>query len=51
LKIGGIMVIPVGDLKKQKMISIIRKTEIKFEQIELDQFAFVPLVGEKGWKN
>lgn len=51
LKIGGVMVIPVGDLKKQKMISIVRKTEIKFEQIELDQFAFVPLVGEKGWKN
>jgi protein-L-isoaspartate(D-aspartate) O-methyltransferase len=50
LKIGGILVIPVGDMKKQKMISVVRKTEIKFEQIELDNFAFVPLVGEKGWK-
>lgn len=50
LKIGGILVIPVGDLKSQKMLTVVRKTEIKFEQIELDQFAFVPLVGEKGWK-
>jgi protein-L-isoaspartate(D-aspartate) O-methyltransferase len=50
LKIGGIMVIPVGDLKKQKMITIVRKSETAYEQIELDHFAFVPLLGEQGWK-
>jgi protein-L-isoaspartate(D-aspartate) O-methyltransferase len=51
LKIGGIMVIPVGDNKKQRMLSIIKTSEKHFETIELDYFAFVPLIGEKGWKN
>jgi protein-L-isoaspartate(D-aspartate) O-methyltransferase len=50
LKVGGIMVIPVGDDKKQRMLSIIKTSEAQFEIIELDYFAFVPLIGEKGWK-
>jgi protein-L-isoaspartate(D-aspartate) O-methyltransferase len=50
LKIGGIMVIPVGDEQRQKMLSIIKTGENKTETIELDYFAFVPLIGEKGWK-
>jgi protein-L-isoaspartate(D-aspartate) O-methyltransferase len=50
LAIGGIMVIPVGDDKKQKMLSIIKTATNKTETIELDYFAFVPLIGEKGWK-
>ncbi len=50
LKVGGIMVIPVGDTKKQKMLSIIKTSETGTETIELDYFAFVPLIGEKGWK-
>ena len=49
LKIGGIMIIPVGDEKKQKMFSIIRKSATEFEKIQLDSFSFVPLVGESGW--
>lgn len=50
LKTGGIMVIPVGDLKTQKMISLV-KTGIRTHKIiELESFAFVPLLGEKGWK-
>ncbi len=50
LKIGGIMIIPVGDDKKQKMLSIVKKSATAFEKIELDYFSFVPLVGENGWK-
>ena len=50
LAIGGIMVIPVGDDKKQKMLSIIKIAANKTETIELDYFAFVPLIGEEGWK-
>ncbi len=50
LKIGGIMVIPVGDEKTQRMLSIVKTGEKTFKQIELDHFAFVPLVGEEGWK-
>lgn len=50
LRIGGIMVIPVGDLNTQKMISLIRTGEDTFKTVELGTFAFVPLLGEKGWK-
>lgn len=50
LKVGGVMVIPVGDDKRQKMLSIIKTGENTTETIELDYFAFVPLIGEKGWK-
>lgn len=49
LKIGGIMVIPVGNEKSQKMLTIIRISETEFDQIELDTFRFVPLVGDQAW--
>ncbi len=49
LKIGGIIVIPVGDEKAQKMITIIRVSENDYDKIELDTFRFVPLVGEQAW--
>jgi protein-L-isoaspartate(D-aspartate) O-methyltransferase len=49
LKIGGILVIPVGDEKTQKMITVLRIAENDFERFVLDTFRFVPLVGEKAW--
>ncbi|TDG35045.1 protein-L-isoaspartate(D-aspartate) O-methyltransferase [Pedobacter changchengzhani] len=49
LKIGGILVIPVGDEKTQKMITVIRISENDFDRIELDTFRFVPLVGDQAW--
>lgn len=49
LKLGGLMVIPVGDERSQKMITILRVGENDFERIELDTFRFVPLVGDKAW--
>lgn len=49
LKIGGILVIPVGDEKSQKMITVLRVGENNFERFVLDTFRFVPLVGEKAW--
>ncbi|MCS4225267.1 protein-L-isoaspartate(D-aspartate) O-methyltransferase [Sphingobacterium sp. BIGb0165] len=49
LKIGGIFVIPVGDEKSQKMMTIIRVGENEFDRIELDTFRFVPLVGDQAW--
>ncbi len=49
LKIGGTCVIPVGDEKSQKMITVIRASENDFERIELDTFRFVPLVGDRAW--
>lgn len=49
LKIGGILVIPVGDEKTQKMITVIRVSENDYDKIELDTFRFVPLVGDQAW--
>jgi protein-L-isoaspartate(D-aspartate) O-methyltransferase len=46
---GGILLIPVGDRERQKMVRITKvKGELKKE--EFDSFAFVPLLGEQGWK-
>lgn len=49
LNIGGRLVIPVGDESTQKMLRIIRVSENEYEQEELNNFKFVPLIGEKGW--
>ena len=49
LTIGGKLVIPVGDDKKQVMLRIIRVSESEYHQEELENFKFVPLIGEKGW--
>jgi protein-L-isoaspartate(D-aspartate) O-methyltransferase len=44
LKIGGRLVIPVGAGNLQVMTLIVRKDEITFEQKEIGNFAFVPLL-------
>jgi len=46
LKIGGRLVIPVGD-ETQVMTLLIRKTETQFEKHELGDFRFVPLLEDK----
>jgi protein-L-isoaspartate(D-aspartate) O-methyltransferase len=46
---GGILIIPVGDRESQKMIRI-RKKDNKLLKEEFANFAFVPLLGEQGWK-
>lgn len=46
---SGILVIPVGDRERQVMLRI-RKIEGKLTEEEFNYFAFVPLLGEKGWK-
>ncbi len=50
LKIGGILVIPVGDRKSQSMLKIIKKSTNEIEREEFQGFAFVPLLGRDGWK-
>ena len=47
---GRILVIPVGDREKQKMVRIKRKGDTLIKE-EYDNFAFVPLLGEEGWEN
>lgn len=49
LKIGGILVIPVGDEEQQKMVTILKVSDQDYEKHVLDTFRFVPLVGDKAW--
>lgn len=46
LKIGGRLVIPIGD-KKQIMTLLIRKNDTQFEKHEFGDFQFVPLLEDK----
>ncbi|WP_186756625.1 protein-L-isoaspartate(D-aspartate) O-methyltransferase [Echinicola salinicaeni] len=50
LKIGGILVIPIGDRKTQRMMKFIKKTAKQVSQESYSNFAFVPLLGKEGWE-
>jgi protein-L-isoaspartate(D-aspartate) O-methyltransferase len=50
LNIMGRLVVPVGDQEKQLMIRITRISEDAYEEERFNNFKFVPLIGEKGWK-
>ena len=49
LKVGGYLVIPVGDRKQQKLVRVYRKEEKKLVKEIFEPCAFVPLVGKDGW--
>lgn len=49
LKIGGILIIPVGDSNTQKMLRVRKISETDFTKEEHDDFKFVPLLGKSGW--
>ena len=51
LKIGGILVIPIGDRSKQAMVKITKKSATEIQREEFDGFAFVPLLGKEGWNH
>lgn len=50
LKVGGVLVIPVGDRRRQTMLRLTKKSEKQIVREEFDWFAFVPLLGKDGWK-
>lgn len=47
LKVGGRMVIPVGDADKQRMVLITKKSEEETNEKILGDFSFVPLLPKK----
>ena len=49
LRVGGLLVIPVGDANEQYMTTVLRVSETEFEKITLDAFRFVPLLGSEAW--
>jgi protein-L-isoaspartate(D-aspartate) O-methyltransferase len=51
LNVNGRLVVPVGDAKKQEMVRVLKLRENEFEEERYRDFKFVPLVGEKGWKD
>jgi protein-L-isoaspartate(D-aspartate) O-methyltransferase len=50
LKIGGKMVIPIGDLSTQDMFVITKTGENEYEEDITRSFKFVPLIGKQGWE-
>ena len=50
LKIGGRLVIPVGDsLRSQELLLVERGAEHQYERKSLGRVQFVPLIGSEGW--
>ncbi len=49
LATGGILVIPVGDEKLQKMLKLVKTGDKQLRKEEHGDFSFVKLKGEKGW--
>jgi protein-L-isoaspartate(D-aspartate) O-methyltransferase len=50
LKVGGKLIIPVGDGKSQTMCKLTLQANNKVLKKEYNEFRFVPLLGEKGWR-
>jgi len=50
LSVGGRLVIPVGrDSKVQELVRVTRRSESEFDQEDLADVRFVPLIGQEGW--
>lgn len=49
LKIGGHIVIPVGEKEEQQMLRITKTENDKFVKEQFGTFRFVPLIGDEGW--
>jgi protein-L-isoaspartate(D-aspartate) O-methyltransferase len=49
LKIGGCLVIPVGDNNTQQMLRLTKTTEKEITKEVFSNFSFVPLKGDEGW--
>jgi protein-L-isoaspartate(D-aspartate) O-methyltransferase len=50
LKVGGHLVIPIGEDQKSQRLVRITRTEKEFVTQDFGACAFVPLIGEHGWK-
>ena len=50
LKTRGNAIIPIGNMKNQKMILFTKIDEGNFSEKELGDFRFVPLIGKEAWK-
>ena len=51
LKVGGKLVIPIGEKQRAQTLVVVTKTETGFVKKDFGPCAFVPLIGEHGWEN
>lgn len=51
LKVGGRLVIPVGNNDIQSMVLIHKVDENKIKKKQFNNFSFVPLLGDRGWSS
>jgi protein-L-isoaspartate(D-aspartate) O-methyltransferase len=49
LKVGGVMVIPVGSREDQNLIRVVRRSKDGYQEKTLYPVRFVPLIGKEGW--
>jgi len=50
LKIGGKLVMPVGEKSLQSLVVLTKTGEDEFETVSHPNFLFVPLIGHDGWR-
>ncbi|MCW1432084.1 protein-L-isoaspartate(D-aspartate) O-methyltransferase [Novosphingobium sp. JCM 18896] len=50
LKVGGILVVPVGEPGDQKLCKVTRVASDRFDEENLGAVMFVPLIGAEGWR-
>jgi protein-L-isoaspartate(D-aspartate) O-methyltransferase len=51
LKVGGRLVIPIGETHQSQRLARVIRNETGFEQMDFGPCTFVPLIGEHGWKD
>jgi protein-L-isoaspartate(D-aspartate) O-methyltransferase len=51
LDLGGRLVMPVGPAGQQRLIKVTRRDATHFEEEDLGEVTFVPLIGEHGWRD
>jgi protein-L-isoaspartate(D-aspartate) O-methyltransferase len=49
LAVGGRLVMPLGDERRQQLVRITRMRQTAFRREDLGPVQFVPLIGEHGW--
>jgi protein-L-isoaspartate(D-aspartate) O-methyltransferase len=49
LKIGGRLIVPVGEADEQRLFRVHRTGEEEFQEDDLGGVRFVPLIGAQGW--
>lgn len=50
LAVGGRLVMPVGPTPRfQRLVRVVRTAEERYDRDELEEVAFVPLIGAEGW--